>query len=74
MRTRSTGRPVVESLRGGTGVRVGRGGRGRRPREGNDDRVNDLNGQGNDQAMGANEGAPDLSIIIAKQLQDLLCC
>ncbi|GJX42298.1 putative reverse transcriptase domain-containing protein, partial [Tanacetum coccineum] len=30
---------------GGTGVRVGRGGRGRRPREGNDERVDDLNGE-----------------------------
>ncbi|GJX36150.1 putative reverse transcriptase domain-containing protein, partial [Tanacetum coccineum] len=29
--------------------RVGRGGRGRRPREGNDERVDELNGQGNDQ-------------------------
>ncbi|GJX34905.1 hypothetical protein Tco_0246462 [Tanacetum coccineum] len=41
---------------GGTGERVGRGGRGRRPREGNDERVEDLNGQGNDQGLGANEG------------------
>ncbi|GJR15314.1 hypothetical protein Tco_0797966 [Tanacetum coccineum] len=47
MRTRSAGRPAVESLGGGTGVRVGRDGRGRRPREGNDKRVEDLNGQGN---------------------------
>ncbi|GKA29388.1 hypothetical protein Tco_0715633 [Tanacetum coccineum] len=31
-----------------------RGGRGRRPREGNDKRVEDLNGQGNDQGLGAN--------------------
>nr|GFC91535.1 hypothetical protein [Tanacetum cinerariifolium] len=36
--------------------RVGRGGRGRRPREGNDERVDDLNGQVNDQGMGANGG------------------
>ncbi|GJU19843.1 putative reverse transcriptase domain-containing protein [Tanacetum coccineum] len=50
------GRPAAESLGGGTGVRVGRGGRGRRPREGNDERVKDLNGQGNDQGLGANEG------------------
>ncbi|GKF03342.1 hypothetical protein Tco_0030265 [Tanacetum coccineum] len=34
MRIRSAGRPAAESLGGGTGVRVGRGGRGRRPREG----------------------------------------
>ncbi|GKC49540.1 hypothetical protein Tco_1072285 [Tanacetum coccineum] len=46
MRTRSAGRPAAESLGGGTGVWVGRGGRGKRPREGNDERVNDLNGQG----------------------------
>ncbi|GJZ13679.1 retrovirus-related pol polyprotein from transposon TNT 1-94, partial [Tanacetum coccineum] len=39
------GRPVAESRGGGTGERVGRGGkRGRRPREGNDEHVNDLNG------------------------------
>ncbi|GKC71163.1 reverse transcriptase domain-containing protein [Tanacetum coccineum] len=43
--------------RGGTGVRVGRGGRGRRPKEGNDERVDELNGQGNDQGLGANGGA-----------------
>ncbi|GJW77737.1 putative reverse transcriptase domain-containing protein [Tanacetum coccineum] len=52
--TRSAGRPTAESLGGGTGERVGRGGRGRRPREGNDERVDDLNGQGNDQGIGAN--------------------
>ncbi|GKA65639.1 putative reverse transcriptase domain-containing protein [Tanacetum coccineum] len=86
MRTRSAGRPAAESLRGGTGERVGRGGRGRRPREGNDERVEDLNGQGNDQGLGANGGvegvngnveganggAPDFSTIIAQQLQNLL--
>ncbi|GJT51776.1 putative reverse transcriptase domain-containing protein [Tanacetum coccineum] len=86
VRTRSAGRPAAESLGGGTGVRVGRGGRGRRPREGNDESVDDLNGQGNDQGMGANggvegvngnveganRGAPDLSTIIAQQLQNLL--
>nr|GEW90393.1 hypothetical protein [Tanacetum cinerariifolium] len=55
MRTRSAG-PAAESLRGGTSVRVGRGGRGRRPREGNDERVDDLNGQGNDQGIGVNRG------------------
>nr|GEV96994.1 hypothetical protein [Tanacetum cinerariifolium] len=65
---------------------VGRGGRGRRPREGNEERVDYLNGQGNDQGMGANRGvegvnanveganrgAPDFSTIIAQQLQNLL--
>ncbi|GJR20977.1 hypothetical protein Tco_0969504 [Tanacetum coccineum] len=84
--TRSAGRPAAESLGGGTGVRVGRGGRDRRPREGNDERVEDLNGQGNDQGLGANggiegvngnveganRGAPDFSTIIAQQLQNLL--
>ncbi|GJX79722.1 hypothetical protein Tco_0327871 [Tanacetum coccineum] len=84
--TRSVGRPAAESLGGGMGVRVGRGGRGRRLREGNDERVDDLNGQRNDQGMGANEsvegvngnveranrGAPDFSTIIAQQLQNLL--
>nr|GEX35070.1 hypothetical protein [Tanacetum cinerariifolium] len=49
--TRSVGRLAAESLGGGTGVRVGRGGRGRRPREGNDERVDDLNGPENDQGM-----------------------
>nr|GEU87175.1 reverse transcriptase domain-containing protein [Tanacetum cinerariifolium] len=41
---------------GGTGVRVGRGRRGRRPREGNDERVDDLYGQENNQGLGANRG------------------
>nr|GFA07480.1 hypothetical protein [Tanacetum cinerariifolium] len=31
--SRSVGRPAAESLRGGTGVRVVRGGKGRRPKE-----------------------------------------
>ncbi|GJU98086.1 putative reverse transcriptase domain-containing protein [Tanacetum coccineum] len=86
MRTRSASRPATESLGGGTGVRVGRGGKGRRPREGNDERVDELNCQGNDQGLGANGGvagvnrnveganrdAPDFSTIIAQQLQNLL--
>ncbi|GKB13101.1 hypothetical protein Tco_0847024, partial [Tanacetum coccineum] len=79
MRTRSAVRPTAESLGGGMGERVGRGGRGRGPREGNDEHVEDLNGQGNDQGLGSNEGvegvngnvdgangdAPDFSTIIA---------
>ncbi|GJW19459.1 putative reverse transcriptase domain-containing protein [Tanacetum coccineum] len=56
MRTRSSGRPTAKSLGGGMGERVGRGGRGRRPREGNDERIDFLNGQGNNQGMGANGG------------------
>ncbi|GJS27283.1 putative reverse transcriptase domain-containing protein [Tanacetum coccineum] len=39
---------------GETGERVGRGGKGRGPRGGNDDHVNELNGQANDQGEGAN--------------------
>ncbi|GJR41194.1 hypothetical protein Tco_1216878 [Tanacetum coccineum] len=86
MRTRSAGRPAAKSLGGGTSKRVSRGGRGRRPREGNDERVEDLNGQGNDQGLGANGviegvnrnvegangGAPNFLTIIAQQLQNLL--
>ncbi|GJU93524.1 putative reverse transcriptase domain-containing protein [Tanacetum coccineum] len=86
MRTRSAGRHTAESLGGGTGERVGRGGRGKRPREGNDECIDDLNGQGNDQGMGANGGvegvnrnieganggALNFSTIIAQQLQNLL--
>ncbi|GJV36880.1 hypothetical protein Tco_1409357 [Tanacetum coccineum] len=41
---------------GGTGGRVGRGGRGRGPRESNDERADELNGQGNDLGIGANGG------------------
>ncbi|GKC96208.1 hypothetical protein Tco_1161650, partial [Tanacetum coccineum] len=55
-RTQSAGWPAAKSLGGGSGVRVGRGGRGRRPREGNDEHVDDLNGQENDQVLGANRG------------------
>ncbi|GKA19954.1 putative reverse transcriptase domain-containing protein [Tanacetum coccineum] len=84
MRTRSAARPAAESLGGGTGKRVGRGRRGRRPKEGNDEHVDELNSQGNDQGMRANRGvegvngnveyggAPDFSTIIAQQLQNLL--
>nr|GEX30454.1 reverse transcriptase domain-containing protein [Tanacetum cinerariifolium] len=57
MRTRSVGRPVVESRGEGPGGRVGRGsGRGRGPRGGNDDHIDELNVQGNDQGMRANRG------------------
>ncbi|GKB93377.1 putative reverse transcriptase domain-containing protein [Tanacetum coccineum] len=54
MRTRSAGRPVAESRGGGTGERVGSGGRGRGPRGGNDKRVDELNSQGTGQGLGAN--------------------
>ncbi|GKC35926.1 hypothetical protein Tco_1048310, partial [Tanacetum coccineum] len=49
-------RPAAESLGGGTGIRVGRGRRGRRPREDIDERVDELNGQGNYQGLRANRG------------------
>ncbi|GJV35475.1 putative reverse transcriptase domain-containing protein [Tanacetum coccineum] len=86
MRTRSAGWHAAKLLGRGMGVHVGRGGRGRRPREGNDERVDDLNGQGNSQGLGANRGvegvnrnveganggAPDFSTIITQQLRILL--
>nr|GEW69058.1 reverse transcriptase domain-containing protein [Tanacetum cinerariifolium] len=82
VRIRSAGRPVVELRGGGMGERVGKGQKGRGPRRGNDERVDELNGQGNDQGKGANGnvegvnggvgGAPDFSAIIAQQLQNLL--
>ncbi|GJZ81878.1 hypothetical protein Tco_0646872 [Tanacetum coccineum] len=57
IKTQSAGRPVAESRGAGMGGRVGRGGgRGRGPREGNDKRVDELNGQGNDQGLGTNRG------------------
>ncbi|GJW83206.1 putative reverse transcriptase domain-containing protein [Tanacetum coccineum] len=56
--TQSAGRPVAESRGGGTGDRVGKGGRGRGPRE-----------EGVNRGVG---GAPDFSTIIAQQLQNLL--
>ncbi|GJX93564.1 putative reverse transcriptase domain-containing protein [Tanacetum coccineum] len=82
IRTRSAGWPVAESQGGGTGRRVGRGGgRGRGPRRGNDERVDELNGQGlraNGNVEGVNRnvegvnrgvgGAPDFLTIIAEPL------
>ncbi|GJX33540.1 putative reverse transcriptase domain-containing protein [Tanacetum coccineum] len=62
MRTRSAGRPATESLGGGTGERVGRGRRGRRPRE------EGVNGN----VERANKGAPDFLTIIVQQLQNRL--
>ncbi|GKC57478.1 hypothetical protein Tco_1085076 [Tanacetum coccineum] len=71
MRTQSAGRPIAELRGGGTSERVGRGGRGRGPKGGNDERVDELNGQRKDQGEGANGnvegvnggvgGAPDFS-------------
>nr|GFA41907.1 reverse transcriptase domain-containing protein [Tanacetum cinerariifolium] len=63
--TQSAGWPVAKSRGGGTGVRVGRGRRGRRPREeGVNRNVEGVNG--------GVRGAPDFSTIIAQQLQNLL--
>ncbi|GJU87560.1 putative reverse transcriptase domain-containing protein [Tanacetum coccineum] len=57
MRTRSAGWPIAKSRGGETGGRIGRGsGTGRGLRGGNDERVDELNGQGNDQGLGANRG------------------
>ncbi|GJT59410.1 hypothetical protein Tco_1002943 [Tanacetum coccineum] len=64
MRTQSAGRPTAETLGGGTGVRVGRVGRGRRPREGNDEHVDDLNSQGNNQGMRANGGENVRNVLV----------
>nr|GEZ71599.1 reverse transcriptase domain-containing protein [Tanacetum cinerariifolium] len=74
------------STRRGNGCTGCRGGKGRRHMEGNDDSVDNLNGQRNDQGIGANRGvegvngnvegankeAPDFLTIIAQQLQNLL--
>ncbi|GKF08363.1 hypothetical protein Tco_0042587, partial [Tanacetum coccineum] len=59
----------------GTGERVGKGRRGRGPKGGNDECVDELNSLGNDQGEGANGnvegvnrgvgGAPDFLTIIA---------
>nr|GEY09005.1 hypothetical protein [Tanacetum cinerariifolium] len=82
MRTQSAGLPVANLQGGGMGERVGRCGRGRGPMGGNDEHVEEFNGQGNDQGKGANGnvegvnggvgGAPDFLTIIAQQLQNLL--
>nr|GEY75175.1 hypothetical protein [Tanacetum cinerariifolium] len=82
MRIQSAGRPIAESQRRGTGEWVGRSGKGRGPKGDNDEGVDELNGQRNDQGPRANrnvEGvnggvgrAPDFSMIIAQQLQNLL--
>ncbi|GJZ96810.1 putative reverse transcriptase domain-containing protein [Tanacetum coccineum] len=52
--TRNASWPIAESQRVGTGKRVSRGKKGRGPRGGNDEHVDELNGQGNDQGLGAN--------------------
>nr|GEX76762.1 putative reverse transcriptase domain-containing protein [Tanacetum cinerariifolium] len=85
MRNRSAGRPVAESRGGGMGGRVSRDGRGRGPKGSNDKRVDELNGQGNDQRMGANEGVEGVNgnggvVVLAqwikkmKSVQDMSGC
>nr|GEX84916.1 reverse transcriptase domain-containing protein [Tanacetum cinerariifolium] len=64
IRTRSVGRPVAESRGGGTGERVGRGGRGRGSRGGSEWEC-----RGSQWGVG---GAHEFSTIIAQQLQNLL--
>ncbi|GKD86317.1 hypothetical protein Tco_1357471 [Tanacetum coccineum] len=46
---------VIEMYNAAKDERVGRVGRGRGPRGGNNERVDELNGQGNDQGLGANK-------------------
>ncbi|GKB45211.1 reverse transcriptase domain-containing protein [Tanacetum coccineum] len=61
MRTQSVGRPIAELQGGGSDERVGRGGSGKGPKENNDERVDELNVQGNDQGMGANGGVEGIN-------------
>ncbi|GKC81507.1 putative reverse transcriptase domain-containing protein, partial [Tanacetum coccineum] len=72
---RSAGRTIAESRGGGTGGRVGRGGgRGRRPREGNDEHVDEVNGQGNDQGMGADGGVKGVNRNVEGVNGGILAC
>nr|GEU63629.1 retrotransposon protein, putative, Ty3-gypsy subclass [Tanacetum cinerariifolium] len=59
MRTQSAGRPAAESLKGGIGKRVGKGERGRRPREGNDERVSNQGNVGNQNGNVVNENVQE---------------
>ncbi|GKE17678.1 reverse transcriptase domain-containing protein [Tanacetum coccineum] len=61
MRTRSANWLATKSLRRGTSVWVGRGGRSRRRREGNDKCADDLNGQGNDQGLRSNRSVKGIN-------------
>ncbi|GJR68066.1 hypothetical protein Tco_0014131 [Tanacetum coccineum] len=74
--TRSAGRPAATPRGGGTGGRVGRGGRRvREHRKRNVESTGEPEGQENDQGVEVNEGmdgVPNFSTIIAQQLQNLL--
>nr|GEY41344.1 reverse transcriptase domain-containing protein [Tanacetum cinerariifolium] len=78
MGTQSDGQPLAESREGGTGGRVDRGGgRGRGPKGGNDDHVDELNGKGNDQGEYDGKGGDVvLTRWIEKMefMQDMSCC
>ncbi|GJU43347.1 putative reverse transcriptase domain-containing protein [Tanacetum coccineum] len=68
------GRPVAESRGEGTSERVARGGKGRRPRRGNDECVDELNGQGNNQGLGANgnvEGVNRIIVCLSHEIHKL---
>ncbi|GJT36989.1 hypothetical protein Tco_0936854 [Tanacetum coccineum] len=54
------------------GERVGRGGRGRGPRRGNDERIDELNGQGNDQGMGANGGVEGVNGNVKREFKGVV--
>nr|GEV61449.1 putative reverse transcriptase domain-containing protein [Tanacetum cinerariifolium] len=72
MRTRSVGRPIAESRGEGMGEWVDRDGRGRGPRGGNDDHVDELNGQENDQGVGVNEGITGMFHELARLVPHLV--
>ncbi|GJR61979.1 reverse transcriptase domain-containing protein [Tanacetum coccineum] len=67
MRTRSAGQHVAKSQGGGKGEWGGRGGRGRGPRGVNDERVDELNGQGNDEGLGANGNVEGVNMDVGNQ-------
>ncbi|GJY13657.1 putative reverse transcriptase domain-containing protein [Tanacetum coccineum] len=72
--TQSAGRLVTESQGRGTGERVGRGGRGREPKGGNDERVDELNGQGNDQGLGVNGNVEGVNRGVGCSYKEFLAC
>nr|GEV84622.1 putative reverse transcriptase domain-containing protein [Tanacetum cinerariifolium] len=71
--TRSAARRVAESQGEGTGVRVGRCGRGRRHREGNDERVDDWNGQ-KMKGLKTNGGVEGVNRKVGYSYKEFLAC